>query len=463
MTIQRITSAFAACAVVSLSGVAVAGGPVAVPQDYFVIDFEGLSEATEVTNQFAALGVNFGIDGEPFSAPIICVTGAPITGFFSVAGQEDGPMSSGVAGLTDPLIDGSPSIASPIRMDFDPPVNSVSMNIIDIDGGEGYTLTALAGSTEVATMTVNDGDANAGDGVITRFDAEGAGITRVLIEYTGGAALSGAAIDDLRFSRDRVDGGGAVIQIAQESAPGAGDFDKNILGDVSSYRFLGDAARLYGYDTAGTGSWNGPFPTAADTSYVALIETDEGPGLVVVHDEAGGGDADGGRAEMQLDVLSGPGAAARVVSDDPADTFTGEEGDSMFTSVQDWTTADTDGFIIAGFALCGSEVSLGFEDVDGDAGTDAIAGLTDWVLRSADGTEIALDLTEGRRVRITMTDARTCPTDIDGDGMTGFIDLLEVLEQFNLECNNCPEDFNCDGKIDFDDILPVLSAWGDCP
>jgi hypothetical protein len=54
-----------------------------------------------------------------------------------------------------------------------------------------------------------------------------------------------------------------------------------------------------------------------------------------------------------------------------------------------------------------------------------------------------------------------CATDIDGDGITGFQDLLEILARWGA-CPGCPEDIDGDGIVGFQDLLLVLAEWGAC-
>lgn len=53
--------------------------------------------------------------------------------------------------------------------------------------------------------------------------------------------------------------------------------------------------------------------------------------------------------------------------------------------------------------------------------------------------------------------------DIDGDGMTGFEDILQILANWDAEPVACRADLNISGVVDFDDLLRVLGAWGPCP
>lgn len=56
-----------------------------------------------------------------------------------------------------------------------------------------------------------------------------------------------------------------------------------------------------------------------------------------------------------------------------------------------------------------------------------------------------------------------CPTDIDGDGSTGFADLNEVLDLFGAQGVEAGADVNGDGSVDFADLNLLLGEYGvDC-
>ena len=56
-----------------------------------------------------------------------------------------------------------------------------------------------------------------------------------------------------------------------------------------------------------------------------------------------------------------------------------------------------------------------------------------------------------------------CPEDINGDGVVGVDDLLELLAVYGNSCSGCSEDVNGDGVIGVDDLLELLAVYGaDC-
>jgi len=61
-----------------------------------------------------------------------------------------------------------------------------------------------------------------------------------------------------------------------------------------------------------------------------------------------------------------------------------------------------------------------------------------------------------------VVDLDPCPTDMDGNGLTDVMDLLQVIGVWDA-CNGCPEDINHDGLVGIQDLLTVLDAWGACP
>lgn len=56
-----------------------------------------------------------------------------------------------------------------------------------------------------------------------------------------------------------------------------------------------------------------------------------------------------------------------------------------------------------------------------------------------------------------------CPGDADGDGDTGFPDLLSILAAWGPCGESCPQDLDRDGNVGFPDLLVVLASWGPCP
>ncbi|MCH8151442.1 MAG: hypothetical protein IH830_03600 [Planctomycetes bacterium] len=55
-----------------------------------------------------------------------------------------------------------------------------------------------------------------------------------------------------------------------------------------------------------------------------------------------------------------------------------------------------------------------------------------------------------------------CPWDLDGDGMVGILDLLNLLAAWGTDPGG-PPDVNCDGDVDVFDLKALADNWGRCP
>ncbi|MFC1491376.1 hypothetical protein ACFLQ0_02165 [Nitrospinota bacterium] len=196
--------------------------------------------------------------------------------------------------------------------------------------------------------------------------------------------------------------GAARIRVAQESRPGAGDFDKNILGFIDAYFEKEKAAsEVYSYEEVARYSFNGPHPSLrADTSHLFFVTTKEGLCLFIVHDKPN--DEDGGVAVMRFRVKGDPDGARILVFDDPYsdwDSFNATSGGKEFFTWHRWFPCCTDGFVLG--ALEGSwKAYLEFPAKDALAADNTFLGMKFWRAFSADGSHIALKLVKGRRVRL---------------------------------------------------------------
>ncbi|NCF40955.1 MAG: hypothetical protein GWP75_12650, partial [Planctomycetia bacterium] len=54
-----------------------------------------------------------------------------------------------------------------------------------------------------------------------------------------------------------------------------------------------------------------------------------------------------------------------------------------------------------------------------------------------------------------------CPTDLDGDGVTGGGDLGLLFVSWG-SCQDCPADFNADGLVNGKDLGLLFVRWGPC-
>lgn len=58
-------------------------------------------------------------------------------------------------------------------------------------------------------------------------------------------------------------------------------------------------------------------------------------------------------------------------------------------------------------------------------------------------------------------DCQACPTDLDGDQVTGITDLLALLALWGTDPNGAP-DFDGDNEVGITDLLVLLASWGPC-
>ncbi len=419
MTIRSLTS--------SLTLVAAAGllqSPAAAQvtsERLYIIDFEEFAEDTKITTQYGKpWNVVFSTPGLPNKPPIVAREGPEPSVAFNSSSGSDTPMPLGEAGLTDPE-----GAVHNIQMDFmDPvtkiasPVTSVRLYVVDIDGGEKYTLRAYRNGVSVASDTHNDGDPRAHDGKATLFSVRAPEIDKVVLEATAGTSW-GYAIDFIQLTRDcaAVQCPLARVQVSQESAAGRGDFDSHVLGRLSYFLTNAGAKELYAYELNEAFSYNGPLITPVrNRTHTLLCSSKEGITLTVVHDEPFTNDNGGGNAEMRVTLEGDCSKASFSVQDEPSgaeDVYSGLPGDCEFTTKQAWTKENTDGFSISGLDEDGT-LYLSFSNTDNNVATPTISGLTEWVVYSSDGTTIPLALGADRRVRFLLVPV--CAADFNRDG-----------------------------------------------
>ena len=183
---------------------------------------------------------------------------------------------------------------------------------------------------------------------------------------------------------------GRTIRVSQESSPGAGDFDANILGYVSPYVTADTTAGYYQYDTPYGASFNGPAPAlTSDRSHLFLADTADGLSLFVVHDKPD--DGSGGTTTMHW-TLAGDTTGV-LVKDDPGETITVSGGGTIFDSSHGWLPCCTDGMAFG--SLDGGWSMIGaFTNAISDTGMDA------WHVYASDGSSIPLALETNRSVRL---------------------------------------------------------------
>ncbi len=194
----------------------------------------------------------------------------------------------------------------------------------------------------------------------------------------------------------------ARIRVSQESRPGAGDFDENVLGTIESADAGGvSAAEFYSYSEEYYYSFGGNGPRLrADTSQIFVVSAKEGLTLFIVHDRPD--DEDGGAAVLRLKVEGDPDGADILVFDDPFsdwDSYEIQLDQRLFITRHRWFPCCTDGLVLG--TLEGSwRLFIEFPLDDDFYGPETIQGMRFWTVLSAGGSEIPLEMEKGRRVRL---------------------------------------------------------------
>lgn len=181
-----------------------------------------------------------------------------------------------------------------------------------------------------------------------------------------------------------------MIRVSQESSPGAGDFDRNILGFVKALQTTGNAADFYQYGKAGPNYGNSEPTLSANTSHVFFVNAADGLALFVVHNNTNHAENGGGGSARTRWELSG-GKASVLKSDDYGEAGENSAG-TVFTAFMSWLQSNTDGMVIGalpvGFTILGQFLEPP-ENLGGG-----------WEVISGDGSKVPLSLVPGQRVRL---------------------------------------------------------------
>jgi len=193
----------------------------------------------------------------------------------------------------------------------------------------------------------------------------------------------------------------AQIEVSQESAPGAGDFDLNVLGTIDAVPTGQTIQSYYGFNST-SGSFNGPEPVpAADTVFLALVDsTASGMNLILLYGEENASFSGSAYIDSRVVVTDDPDGADFTVYDGPPnagthiDTYT-SAGKSYFGINHGYGPCCTDGAALG--ALDGNwVVYYELVSMTGTVPTELIA-------HTSGGGGVALDLSAGKRVRLRPT------------------------------------------------------------
>jgi len=184
--------------------------------------------------------------------------------------------------------------------------------------------------------------------------------------------------------------GPGTIRVSQESSPGAGDFDANVLGFIDPYLTGLSTAGYYQYGTPHYASFNGPAPTlTSDRSHLFLAQATDGLALYVVHDKPV--DGAGGTSRMHWELTGD--TAGVLQGDDPGEGIVVSGGGTVFDSSHGWGACCTDGMALG--SLEGAWTMVGSFVLD-----TSTTGMNEWYAYSADGSTIALAFEQGREIRL---------------------------------------------------------------
>jgi hypothetical protein len=182
----------------SLDNVFLADGddePCDSPGSIQIIDFETIPcetprEGLVISDQFSTTtGVSFRLEGG--GHPVLADVGGDRTAFVGPS-DEDGNTNDTVAPgqnvgqyfLTD---DGDlDSGSTPLIVTYDPPTAEASGYLLDVDGGENYTIEARDANGDILeTVTISDDDPEAGDGLATYWSIDRENADIVSIRFVG--------------------------------------------------------------------------------------------------------------------------------------------------------------------------------------------------------------------------------------------------------------------------------------
>jgi len=386
-----------------------------------------------------------------------------------VAFPSDDNVCFGSYGLTDPIgMNGDVLAFRPIRIDFDPPVRYFRFSAARSIGAEFPIVKFYVGASEQqATATFCTGPS------CRRYEgaSSSSSITHVVVASPNEGQPFGYTVSALTAIRDPQPTAGPFIRVAQESAPGLGDFDQRVLGITRPWRaprgWEPPISDVYFYDNDGWNdvSYDGPpslFGLEIDASRIGFVEAREGLSLVVIHDKP--------KQQCPLDLINGGGhAEMRLIFDgvaseltitiqdgsDPTESYDEYEFDAqnrIFTALSDWNSPNTDGFALSGFA--GDWTALvSFTEADRDPTTPPFSGLKSWAASSSDGPGIPLTLQADLRVQLKAI----CLADVNGNCRVDLADLMSFASCMHgpdapiaEECE--PFDIDPDGDVDLRDF-----------
>jgi hypothetical protein len=176
------------------------------------------------------------------------------------------------------------------------------------------------------------------------------------------------------------------VQVSQESAAGAGDFDANVLGVIDVYATPLSTADFYAYSPLSFSS-HSPISYVSERTHVFFIDSAvDGLSLAIVHDKVNNGS--NGSAHVNLSIVGDPDSATVRVGDEPYEVT--PLGPNDFDLDHIWGGCCTDGAAVGN--LNGPWAA--FVDFLGVPN-----GIDSWFALSSTGGDVGLSLSVGRRAR----------------------------------------------------------------
>ncbi len=248
-------------------------------------------------------------------------------------------------------------------------------------------------------------------------------------------------------------------RVMQESAPGAGDFEQQVLGEIEAFPTSVSIADYYSYGKPAAAAFNGDLPISAGTMNVAIVDGPEGSTLVLVYAATG---ARPGHAEANIHLFGDATGGEMSVQDDPdsdqGDSYFNIPSGTFFFGVWDWEASETDGCAITGIEDA-EFVHMNIGEIDGDPLTPPVLGLSGGLVLSASGKGVRIDPEPYRRIRLQPVASRRTRGDLNGDGCVDETDLGLLLSAWGRDPQG---DLTGDGAVDGSDLGILLAAWTPC-
>ena len=147
-------------------------------------DLSGVPVGTVVSNQYLVS------DGVTFTSnPVLGDVGNTLEGWILDSGANDAfaPGEGGTIGnlfITD-VVGGNPTGTSTLVVEYVSEVGGLSFDLIDIDDSESYVIEVFDNLDNLlSTRSITDGDAQTGDGVVTRIGISAEGIRKLVVTGT---------------------------------------------------------------------------------------------------------------------------------------------------------------------------------------------------------------------------------------------------------------------------------------